>query len=88
MSLCGGQHERRGARQRYTLDQGRLGVTPRVANVYDEWNPGVVNGNLCVGRVRTRENGEQTAGLLAETYACHVNGLDDSLLQSQGQDTT
>ena len=46
MSLCGGQHERRGAKQRYTLDQGRLGVTPRVADVDNEGNPAIVDDGL------------------------------------------
>ena len=64
----------------YALDQRRLWVAPRVANVDDEGNPAIVDDSLSA-----------TLTLLAsvapaqrrETYASEFDGLDDPFLYVQ-----
>lgn len=64
----------------YALDQRRLWVTPRVANVDDEGNPAIVDDSLSVTLTLPAS---LTPAQRRETYASELDGLDDPFLHTQ-----
>ena len=67
-------------RLRAVLDQRWLRVTPRVANVYDEGDPAIVDNGLSVTLTLPAS---LTPAQKRETYASELDGLDDPFLQAQ-----
>lgn len=65
---------------RHVLDQRRLGVAPRVANVDDEGNPAIVDDSLTVTLTLSPD---VPPAQERETYASELDGLDDPFLQTK-----